>query len=155
DRLRLGPRGVLLAGPAPDRDRVRRGRVPGAPGPAGAGSFPAVPPAVAGAAAGAGRVAGGLRLRADRARRGGDMKVVVKVGGSLYDLPGLGARLRAWLERLPSREVLLVPGGGPAADVVRDLDRLHRLGEEAAHWLALRALSVNARFLAALLPGAV
>jgi aspartokinase-like uncharacterized kinase len=83
------------------------------------------------------------------------MSVVVKVGGSLYDLPGLGARLRAWLDRLPCREVLLVPGGGPAADVVRDLDRLHQLGEEAAHWLALRALAVNARFLAALLPGAV
>jgi aspartokinase-like uncharacterized kinase len=81
--------------------------------------------------------------------------VVVKVGGSLYDLPDLGPRLRAWLSTLPEKEVVLVPGGGALADGVRDLDRQHRLGEEASHWLALRALSVQAHFLAALLPNAV
>jgi aspartokinase-like uncharacterized kinase len=37
------------------------------------------------------------------------------------------------------------------ADVVRDMDRRHGLDEEAAHWLALRALSLNAHFLAELL----
>ena len=80
--------------------------------------------------------------------------VVVKVGGSLFDLPDLGPRLRRWLDGLPTREILLVPGGGPGADVIRDLDRRHGLGEEAAHWLALRALTLNAHFLAALLPNA-
>jgi aspartokinase-like uncharacterized kinase len=78
---------------------------------------------------------------------------VVKVGGSLYDLPDLGLRLRRWLEGCAS-PVLLVPGGGPTADVVRDLDRRHGLGEEASHWLALRALTLNAHFLASLLPAA-
>ena len=81
--------------------------------------------------------------------------VVVKVGGSLYDLPDLGARLRRWLEKAGTRPTVLVPGGGPTADVVRNLDRRLHLGEEAAHWLALRALSLNAHFLAHLLPGAV
>jgi aspartokinase-like uncharacterized kinase len=81
--------------------------------------------------------------------------VVVKVGGSLFDLPDLGPRLQAWLARLSALAVLLVPGGGPTADVVRDLDRRHALGEEASHWLALRALTVNAHFLQTLLPGAV
>ena len=76
---------------------------------------------------------------------------VVKVGGSLYDLPDLGPRLRAWLELAPGSDVLLVPGGGPTADVVRDFDRIHGLGEERAHWLALEALRLNADFLAALL----
>ena len=80
--------------------------------------------------------------------------VVVKVGGSLYDLPDLGPRLCRWLTAHAPREVLLVPGGGPAADAIRTLDRTHNLGEEAAHWLALRALSVNAALLAALVPGA-
>jgi 5-(aminomethyl)-3-furanmethanol phosphate kinase len=79
---------------------------------------------------------------------------VVKVGGSLFDLPDLGPRLRRWLDENAPPEVLLVPGGGPAADVVRALDRTHGLGEEAAHWLALRALAVNAALLAALLPAA-
>jgi aspartokinase-like uncharacterized kinase len=77
---------------------------------------------------------------------------VVKIGGSLFDLPDLGRRLRLWLESVSVREVLLVPGGGPTADLVRDLDRLHGLGEEASHWLALRALTLNAHFLAGLLP---
>jgi aspartokinase-like uncharacterized kinase len=48
----------------------------------------------------------------------------------------------------------VVPGGGAAADVVRRFDRDHGLGEETAHWLALRALALNAHVLAALLPGA-
>ncbi len=84
-----------------------------------------------------------------------DRPIVVKVGGSLFDLPDLGPRLRCWLDRFSSGNVVLVPGGGPAADAVRDLDRRHGLGEETAHWLALRALTLNAHFLAALLPNAV
>ena len=80
---------------------------------------------------------------------------VVKVGGSLYDLPDLGPRLRAWLKQASTADVLLVPGGGPTADVVRDLDRIHGLGEEQAHWLALGALQLNSHFLTWLLPSAV
>jgi aspartokinase-like uncharacterized kinase len=80
--------------------------------------------------------------------------VVVKVGGSLYDLPDLATRLRRFLDTLPVSDVLLVPGGGPAAGVVRALDGRHQLGDEKAHWLALRALTFNAHFLVELLPGA-
>lgn len=79
---------------------------------------------------------------------------VVKVGGSLFDLPDLDCRLIKLLESLPEERVLLVPGGGPTTDVVRELDRVHGLGEERAHWLALDALRVNAHFLAVLLPPA-
>ncbi len=79
---------------------------------------------------------------------------VVKVGGSLYDLPDLGPRLQAWLQQAPCPDVLLVPGGGPTADVVRNFDRIHQLGEERAHWLALDALQLNAHFLTWLLPSA-
>ena len=80
--------------------------------------------------------------------------LVVKVGGSLYDWPDLGPHLRRWLDAHVPRETILVPGGGRFADVVRDFDRVHRLGEETAHWLALRALTINADLLAALLLGA-
>jgi len=75
---------------------------------------------------------------------------VAKVGGSLYDLPDLRDRLRAWLAGSAGR-VLLIPGGGAAVDVVRQLDRVHGLGEEAAHWLALRVLTANAHFLGRLI----
>jgi aspartokinase-like uncharacterized kinase len=77
--------------------------------------------------------------------------VVVKVGGSLYDLPDLGPRLQRWLERLRDDRVILVPGGGPMVEVLRDLDGKHQLGEETSHELALQVVAVNARFLAALL----
>ena len=40
-----------------------------------------------------------------------DLKIVVKVGGSLFDWPELGPRLGRWLKTLPSNRVLLVPGG--------------------------------------------
>lgn len=79
--------------------------------------------------------------------------VVVKVGGSLYDMPDLRIRLRAWLESFSDCVVCIVPGGGKTADVVRDWHKTHDLGEEKAHWLALRSLSFNAHWLAELLPG--
>ncbi|MFO0928180.1 MAG: hypothetical protein U0736_14270 [Gemmataceae bacterium] len=78
--------------------------------------------------------------------------LVVKVGGSLFSLPDLGDRLRAVLAAEGETDWLLVPGGGAAADAVRALDRWHRLGPARAHWLALRACTLNAWFLQALLP---
>jgi aspartokinase-like uncharacterized kinase len=78
--------------------------------------------------------------------------IVVKVGGSLLDLPGLGPRLRAWLDGQTNAALILVAGGGPTADVIRAADDRHGLGEETAHWLALRALSLNSHLLAALVP---
>jgi aspartokinase-like uncharacterized kinase len=77
--------------------------------------------------------------------------IVVKVGGSLYDWPELRRRLRGYLDCIRSECVLVVPGGGPTVAALRDLDRVHQLGEKVAHNLALRILSANACFLAALL----
>jgi 5-(aminomethyl)-3-furanmethanol phosphate kinase len=82
-------------------------------------------------------------------------RLVAKVGGSLYDLPDLGPRLRRWLAARSADSILLVPGGGVLANVVRQLDASHGLGEEAAHWLALRSLTLATHFLAELLPGSV
>lgn len=80
---------------------------------------------------------------------------VVKVGGSLYDLPDLGPRLRRWLsDQCAGLRVIVVPGGGPLAEAIRRLDCCHGLGEETSHWLALRALTLNGHFLASLLPPA-
>jgi aspartokinase-like uncharacterized kinase len=79
---------------------------------------------------------------------------VIKVGGSLYDLPDLGPRLRRWLDALDCVRSLLIPGGGDTAEVIRSFHRRHRLSEDLCHWLALRALSLNAYFLAGLLGSA-
>lgn len=81
--------------------------------------------------------------------------IVVKVGGSLFDHPSLGPGLREWVRSHYPETVVLVPGGGAFADAVRALDRVHRLGEEAAHWLAVAAMWTPMAFLRELLPGAV
>jgi aspartokinase-like uncharacterized kinase len=80
--------------------------------------------------------------------------VVVKVGGSLFDLPDLGPRLQEWLDQLDAERILLVPGGGSTANAVRALQAAQGFDDETAHWMALHAVSVNARFLARLLPEA-
>ena len=79
--------------------------------------------------------------------------VVIKVGGSLLDLPALPSRLLAYLAGRSGERQVLVVGGGGAADWVRDLDRVHGLGEETAHALAMRALDLTAYALAAAVPG--
>jgi aspartokinase-like uncharacterized kinase len=78
--------------------------------------------------------------------------IVVKVGGSLFHMPYLGSRLRDFCVSLKAERVLFVPGGGATAEAVRDFDRAHQVGEEASHWLAIQALSINAQLLQALLP---
>lgn len=79
--------------------------------------------------------------------------VVVKVGGSLYDLADLGPRLQRLLDQLAGANVVLFPGGGASADVVRDWHRRFNLSEDAAHWLAIQSLQMNAELLVQLLPG--
>jgi aspartokinase-like uncharacterized kinase len=72
--------------------------------------------------------------------------IVVKVGGSLYDHPRLGPGLRAFLQALPEY-ALIVPGGGPFANVVRKMDSVHGLSARASHQLALQAMNFASRFL--------
>jgi len=83
--------------------------------------------------------------------------VVVKIGGGLLRDEGLEGLRRACLEvgaLAASRRVLVVPGGGPFADAVRDVDTKVGLGDEVAHELALRAMDQLGVLLAPLLPGA-
>jgi aspartokinase-like uncharacterized kinase len=72
--------------------------------------------------------------------------IVVKVGGSLFDHAGFGPAIRQWLATI-REPVMLVAGGGLFADAVRTYDRIHGLGEEQSHWLAIRAMAVTAEML--------
>ncbi len=84
--------------------------------------------------------------------------VVLKVGGSLLSLPDLAARLDSVVQELRKRghsRLLIVCGGGEAADIVRRWHTLYGLPDERAHWLAFRAVSFNEQLLAHLLPDAV
>ncbi len=76
-----------------------------------------------------------------------DSLTVIKVGGSLLDLPELGLGLRCWLAEHSASRNLLVPGGGPLADAIRTYHRAHQLQEEQSHWLAIRTMQINAVLL--------
>ncbi len=82
---------------------------------------------------------------------------IVKVGGSLFDWPDLPRRLAAFLDHrrmnVATERMVLIAGGGAAVDAIRALDRIHRLGDEPAHQLALHALDLTAIVLAAMVPG--
>jgi aspartokinase-like uncharacterized kinase len=76
---------------------------------------------------------------------------VIKLGGSLLDLPDLLARFEQWRQAEVGPHGVLVVGGGAAADVVRAFDKEFHLDEERAHWLALRAMQLNMFCLAAVI----
>ncbi len=86
------------------------------------------------------------------------MIAIVKVGGSLLDWAGFPECLTGFLkilrEREPALQPVLLGGGGPFADVVRHLDRVHHLGEVASHRLAIRSMDLLADVLGRLFPDA-
>ena len=84
------------------------------------------------------------------------VSVVIKVGGGLLaDAGSLDSALAA-IDAI-SRDVslLVVPGGGPFADVVRDIDRQFGLSDTAAHWMAIRGMDQYAHLIASRLPNSV
>lgn len=79
---------------------------------------------------------------------------VMKVGGSLFELPDLGRRLGDWLGRQPKGFTILIAGGGTFVEAIREMDRLHGIGEPAAHWLCIDAMGLTAALLKSVLPAA-
>jgi aspartokinase-like uncharacterized kinase len=78
---------------------------------------------------------------------------VIKVGGSLGRgacLPELGARL---VELGRAHRLLVVPGGGAFADVVREHDARFGLRPSTAHWMAVLAMDQYGHLLADQAPG--
>jgi 5-(aminomethyl)-3-furanmethanol phosphate kinase len=84
---------------------------------------------------------------------------VIKVGGSLFEWPEFPQRMAGFLTTLKAVDqdgrIVLIAGGGPAADIVRALDRAHALGDLTSHRLALFAMDLTAVILSELLPGTV
>ena len=81
-------------------------------------------------------------------------EVVIKLGGSLLArVEQLDDVLAAIALAARTRRLLIVPGGGPFADAVRDVDRRVGLSAGAAHWMAVLAMDQYAHLLAARVPG--
>jgi aspartokinase-like uncharacterized kinase len=80
--------------------------------------------------------------------------VVIKIGGSLLaHVEQLDAVLGSIAHTARSARLLIVPGGGPFAEVVRDVDRRLGIPDTAAHWMAILGMDQHAHLLAARLPG--
>jgi aspartokinase-like uncharacterized kinase len=81
---------------------------------------------------------------------------VIKIGGGLTLVPhALDRVCVAVAEASRDHRLVVVPGGGPFADAVREFD--HRVGvsPDAAHWMAILAMDQYAHVLAGRIPGAV
>jgi 5-(aminomethyl)-3-furanmethanol phosphate kinase len=82
--------------------------------------------------------------------------VVVKIGGGLTWVPqaldrvclAVGQASREW-------PIVVVPGGGPFAESVREFDRRVGVSPDAAHWMAILAMDQYAHVLATRIPDAV
>ncbi len=72
---------------------------------------------------------------------------VVKIGGSLFDLPDLADRIHEWLANQSPGCNVLIAGGGPLVDEVRRWHDTHPIDEEVAHWMCIDLMSVTARLL--------
>jgi aspartokinase-like uncharacterized kinase len=91
-----------------------------------------------------------------RQQRRSGVALVVKIGGSVIDrVEDFERVLESVAERARGQRVLIVPGGGPFADAVRDVDDRLRLSDESAHWMAVLAMDQYAHVIAERLPGAV
>ncbi len=73
--------------------------------------------------------------------------LVIKVGGSLARARGLGALINSIAHWRGRTKVLVVPGGGPFADLVRLEYRRRGLSESTAHSMAILAMDQFGLFL--------
>ena len=83
--------------------------------------------------------------------RGATKLAVLKLGGA----QARGGHLRDWLDAISRHagRIVVAPGGGPFADVVRATQAEIGFDEEAAHEMALLAMSQFGRALQSLRPG--
>jgi len=89
-------------------------------------------------------------------RESRDVRTVVKVGGGLLSRAGAFELVTEALTAFTrGRRVVIVPGGGPFADAVRQMFKRIKIGEDAAHWMAVLSMDQYAYALAARIGGAV
>jgi aspartokinase-like uncharacterized kinase len=74
---------------------------------------------------------------------------VVKIGGGLLGLSGAFDRVTGALAASAAgRSLLVVPGGGPFAETVRERCRELQIDADTAHWMAILAMDQYAHALA-------
>lgn len=81
---------------------------------------------------------------------------VIKIGGGLTTVPEALNRVCAAVARASrDHRIVVVPGGGPFADAVREFEHRVVLSPDAAHWMAILAMDQYAHVIVDRIPGAV
>ncbi len=80
--------------------------------------------------------------------------IVVKIGGSLARVADFDRALAEIARACRGASLLIVPGGGPFADAVREVDRRLGLSDESAHWMAVLAMDQYAHLIVSRMPAA-
>lgn len=70
---------------------------------------------------------------------------VIKLGGSLLTMPNLKHKFQKWCRENPHPFTLILVGGGPVVDAVRQVHRANSLSDEFAHWVCIDLLQHTAR----------
>jgi len=70
---------------------------------------------------------------------------VIKLGGSLLTMPNLKQKFQKWCRENPHPLTLIIVGGGPVVDAVRQIHLANSLSEEFAHWVCIDLLQHTAR----------
>ena len=84
------------------------------------------------------------------------VQLVVKIGGGLLaHAAHLDAVLACVAATAVDRRLLVVPGGGPFTEAVRNVDRQIGLSDDTAHWMAVLGMDQYAHLIASRLRGAV
>lgn len=87
--------------------------------------------------------------------RASSVHTILKIGGGLLGKAGaLDLVVEAVTAFRPGRHLVVIPGGGPFADVVRRMFKRVKIGEDAAHWMAVLGMEQYAHALAARITGA-
>ena len=82
------------------------------------------------------------------------VETVVKIGGGLLaHAKQFDATLKTVGTVTRTCRLLVVPGGGPFAETVREIDHRLDLSEDAAHWMAVLAMDQFAHLIVSRLPG--
>lgn len=84
------------------------------------------------------------------------VETIVKVGGGLLSRAGAFELVTGALASFgKGRRLLVIPGGGPFAEAVRELVRRVKVGDEAAHWMAVLGMDQYAHALTERTAGSV
>ena len=78
--------------------------------------------------------------------------IVIKLGGSLYNTPELKHWLSTLADYSKKQPLVIVPGGGPFADQVRNAQKKHHFSDEIAHHMAIIAMKQFGLMIKALEP---